>query len=216
MSFLKRLFRSSKAEKAQSTPQGREPMVHVGDGWDMPRNVVLAAINRSDPHSLAYHGPIDENGLVDPWDPPRPVDFHGLMVPAFGTRTNYVTDSKQAATSHAWDLCAAELVLANQVENWSDFFGADVKYAISSLPPAQQVVLVWVWFNAVHRDDNCFIFALDTNDLSKRAWLQFLWRSKKLAIRNGPKASGTTNVCVIFEQGSALDFLREKVGHAAL
>jgi phage FluMu protein Com len=196
-------------------PSESEIMVHLGDGWEMSGNAVVAAMKRSLPHSLAYSGPIDENGLVDPWNTARAVSSLGLNCPTIATRTDYTRGSKSVSASHSWNLCAAELVLANEVANWSDFLGADVKYAISLLPKAQHILLVWVWFSTLPRADNCFIFALDTSGPDQLAWLHFLWRSMRLAIRNGPKASGITNVCVNFEQGGVLDFLGEKIGNAS-
>lgn len=177
----------------------------------MTQDQVIGAINRSSVYSLAYHGPVNENGLVDPWNPPCPANWLGLQVPIFAARTDYVREPKSGGTSHAWGLCAAEVVLANEVPNWSDFFNADVKYAILKVPTSQELIMVWVWFNRVRRVDNCFAFAFNTRDLDHRAWLVFLWRSKKLLIRNGPKASGVTNVVVNLEQGGALNFLHEKL-----
>ena len=216
MNLFRKWFGNSATSALSSNPspiRGKvETMVRFGDGWEMSGNEVIAAMKRSLPHSLAYNGPIDENGLVDPWNTAHAISFFGLNLPTIATRTNYVRDSISVIASHSWNLCAAELVLANEVPNWSEFLGADVKYAIASFPEAQHIILVLAWFNTLHRADNCFVFALDTTDPDKLAWLQFLLRSMRLAIRNGPKASGITNVCVNFEQGGALDFLREKIG----
>lgn len=216
MNLLSKWFGKSATSAVSTNPsrirRDSETMVRVEDGWKMSRNEVIAAMKRSLPHSLAYYGPIDGNGLVDPWNPARAISSSGLNIPTIATRTNYVRDSQSVTASQSWNLCAAELVLANEVANWSEFFFADVKYAISSFPEAQHIILVWAWFNTLHRADNCFIFALDTNVPDQLAWLQFLWRSMRLSIRNGPKASGTTNVCVNFEQGDVLEFLRKKIG----
>lgn len=106
-------------------------------------------------------------------------------------------------------------MLANTIENWGDFVGADVRYAISSTPKLSKMVLIWIWFSTINREDSSFVFALDTDEQHQLAWLEFLSHSRKLAIRNGSNASGATNVLVTFEEGDALNFLRGEIARGS-
>jgi hypothetical protein len=197
-------FGESMATAQEPTVRFSDGWVYFGDGWGMTQNQVIGAMKRGSFHSLTYQGPINENNLIDPWNLPRPIDSSALNVATIGTRTDYVREPRRGGTSGAWKICAAEVVLANEVPNWSDFCSADAKYAVTQVPNNEGLVMVWVWFKGVRRNDNCFAFSLEAKDLTHRAWLWFLERSRKLSIRNGVKASGLTVLAFDLEHGASL------------
>jgi len=222
VSWLSNLFRKQDSLPGDSSTHLREekgPTITIGP-WKVTLHQLSAAVQRGRRHSLAYFGPVDENGIIDPWQRSVATPLGKVGIPVFGTRTRAFLPrgryGENRPLAPGWDGCAAEYILAEEMENWADFCNADVEFAVAAWPAAiarhienEHGIFIWLRFK-LRRPDRCFVFPFLINNAEDYAWLQFLSYSKRLSLRNGPKGYGMLNVWVTFND-DALNFLRNKI-----
>jgi hypothetical protein len=225
VSWLSNLFRKHDRPARGSSTHVREevaPTISIGGRWEVTIPELSAAAQRGCRHSLAFFGPVDENDVIDPWErsTARNSPLGKVGVPVFGTRSRAFLPHGRYGGNQSlapgWRGCAAEYILAEEMENWGDFGDAEVEFAVAALPAAiashmgnGEGIFIWLQFK-LRRTDSCFVFPFLITNAEDHAWLQFLSYSKRLSLRNGPKGDGTLNAWVTFND-DALNFLRSKI-----